>query len=128
MAAAVLAFAREGANVAIADVSEQGIQKHRRSRHWRPHARTPARLLDRKSTRLNSSHASTSYAVFCLRKKTPTTPRGTTPRSATRARRERETERSASWAPPPPPRRTRRGFRRKQPRRSRKARSSREGI
>src|SRR5699024_11971635 len=25
---------------------------------------------DRKSTRLNSSHASTSYAVFCLQKKT----------------------------------------------------------
>src|SRR5207249_10144339 len=25
---------------------------------------------DRKSTRLNSSHASTSYAVFCLKKKT----------------------------------------------------------
>src|SRR5437868_8966366 len=28
------------------------------------------RCLDRKSTRLNSSHASTSYAVFCLKKKT----------------------------------------------------------
>src|SRR3712207_7236849 len=25
--------------------------------------------LDRKSTRLNSSHANTSYAVFCLKKK-----------------------------------------------------------
>src|SRR5690348_18035426 len=34
-------------------------------------------LLDRKSTRLNSSHPSISYAVFCLKKKktkkTPTT-------------------------------------------------------
>src|SRR3712207_8414042 len=28
-------------------------------------------LLDRKSTRLNSSHANISYAVFCLKKKTP---------------------------------------------------------
>src|SRR3712207_7961748 len=28
-----------------------------------------ARLADRKSTRLNSSHANTSYAVFCLKKK-----------------------------------------------------------
>src|SRR5690348_7255392 len=28
-----------------------------------------AALLDRKSTRLNSSHPSTSYAVFCLKKK-----------------------------------------------------------
>src|SRR5690349_24243174 len=26
---------------------------------------------DRKSTRLNSSHVETSYAVFCLKKKTP---------------------------------------------------------
>src|SRR5258707_14078525 len=28
------------------------------------------RCLDRKSTRLNSSHANISYAVFCLKKKT----------------------------------------------------------
>src|SRR5258707_9446177 len=28
-----------------------------------------ARGLDRKSTRLNSSHANISYAVFCLKKK-----------------------------------------------------------
>src|SRR3712207_7839400 len=28
-----------------------------------------AALLDRKSTRLNSSHANISYAVFCLKKK-----------------------------------------------------------
>src|SRR3712207_7376871 len=30
-------------------------------------------LLDRKSTRLNSSHANISYAVFCLKKKHLTT-------------------------------------------------------
>src|SRR3712207_9429389 len=29
----------------------------------------PNRQLDRKSTRLNSSHANISYAVFCLKKK-----------------------------------------------------------
>src|SRR3712207_7354077 len=29
--------------------------------------------LDRKSTRLNSSHANISYAVFCLKKKNKTT-------------------------------------------------------
>src|SRR5688572_31858581 len=44
-------------------------------------------VLDRKSTRLNSSHSQISYAVFCLKKKkttseplhtaTPTTERGT---------------------------------------------------
>src|SRR3954467_12343609 len=31
-------------------------------------------LLDRKSTRLNSSHTIISYAVFCLKKKNETTP------------------------------------------------------
>src|SRR3712207_7280532 len=40
----------------------------------RPHAVLPSRLDapaggDRKSTRLNSSHANISYAVFCLKKK-----------------------------------------------------------
>src|SRR3712207_7051913 len=29
----------------------------------------PSRSKDRKSTRLNSSHANISYAVFCLKKK-----------------------------------------------------------
>src|SRR5258707_8781417 len=32
-----------------------------------------ASLVDRKSTRLNSSHANISYAVFCLKKKIQTT-------------------------------------------------------
>src|SRR5258708_20059114 len=32
------------------------------------------RRLDRKSTRLNSSHQIISYAVFCLKKQTPTHP------------------------------------------------------
>src|SRR3712207_8444267 len=32
-------------------------------------SRRPARSRDRKSTRLNSSHANISYAVFCLKKK-----------------------------------------------------------
>src|SRR5690348_17430219 len=35
--------------------------------------------IDRKSTRLNSSHPSISYAVFCLKKKKPHSP---TPRPA----------------------------------------------
>src|SRR5947209_16960649 len=37
-----------------------------RRRHRRQDGREPA---DRKSTRLNSSHANISYAVFCLKKK-----------------------------------------------------------
>src|SRR5689334_23657906 len=37
------------------------VPRHRRRRQRRPR--------DRKSTRLNSSHSSISYAVFCLKKK-----------------------------------------------------------
>src|SRR3712207_7709214 len=61
---------------------------HRPARHKIPEARNPVaarrasndfragalrravRRGDRKSTRLNSSHANISYAVFCLKKKT----------------------------------------------------------
>src|SRR3712207_7444107 len=41
-------------------------------------ARAAAQVLaeDRKSTRLNSSHANISYAVFCLKKKDLTFPAG----------------------------------------------------
>src|SRR3712207_8049315 len=35
----------------------------------RGEGRARARAADRKSTRLNSSHANISYAVFCLKKK-----------------------------------------------------------
>src|ERR1022692_5079703 len=41
---------------------------------YRPRRFLPKRsrsMLDRKSTRLNSSHLVISYAVFCLTKKTP---------------------------------------------------------
>src|SRR5437870_10926281 len=34
----------------------------------------PPSRLDRKSTRLNSSHVAISYAVFCLKKKKTSTP------------------------------------------------------
>src|SRR5258707_5693379 len=43
----------------------------------RPRSADPAADEDRKSTRLNSSHAKISDAVFCLKKKT----RGTKPTS-----------------------------------------------
>src|SRR3712207_8303900 len=36
-----------------------------------PETEDEGKLGDRKSTRLNSSHANTSYAVFCLKKKNP---------------------------------------------------------
>src|SRR5437660_3903508 len=37
--------------------------------HPLPDVRAAAAALDRKSTRLNSSHVAISYAVFCLKKK-----------------------------------------------------------
>src|SRR5437667_3093519 len=37
-----------------------------------PQARATSAKSDRKSTRLNSSHITSSYAVFCLKKKTRT--------------------------------------------------------
>src|SRR5204862_6039228 len=55
-----------------------GAARPRRCEARAPHgARSPARgpmldlgnEADRKSTRLNSSHVETSYAVFCLKKK-----------------------------------------------------------
>src|SRR2546422_5886790 len=51
----------------------------RGARAMRPHAPVadhpwcePASRIDRKSTRLNSSHGYISYAVFCLKKKKKT--------------------------------------------------------
>src|SRR5947209_15647838 len=41
----------------------------RRDAWWIAPALTAQRGADRKSTRLNSSHANISYAVFCLKKK-----------------------------------------------------------
>src|SRR2546430_7774439 len=41
-----------------------GIQTNRPRTHTKQ-----ARNIDRKSTRLNSSHSQISYAVFCLKKK-----------------------------------------------------------
>src|SRR5690625_6123649 len=50
------------------------LQEHvARPRSWWAHGRTRwSRVpgIDRKSTRLNSSHVAISYAVFCLKKKT----------------------------------------------------------
>src|SRR3712207_7292547 len=46
------------------------LRRHINGTHGTAQRRAPGqRLLDRKSTRLNSSHANISYAVFCLKKK-----------------------------------------------------------
>src|SRR3712207_7234572 len=47
-----------------------GLVRPERRDRTPPAARVRAvRVIDRKSTRLNSSHANISYAVFCLKKK-----------------------------------------------------------
>src|SRR3712207_8788460 len=45
------------------------LEADRRSLGSRESDRVFRPVLDRKSTRLNSSHANISYAVFCLKKK-----------------------------------------------------------
>src|SRR3712207_8782630 len=55
------------------DARRRQLLLRRRRRQRAAGQRGEARLLrlpDRKSTRLNSSHANISYAVFCLKKKT----------------------------------------------------------
>src|SRR3712207_8467929 len=46
---------------------DRPVVLRRRRRRLRPE--DGAQQVDRKSTRLNSSHANISYAVFCLKKK-----------------------------------------------------------
>src|SRR5690349_19284235 len=46
-------------------MQQEGVENDRRAARDQKYA-----LTDRKSTRLNSSHVETSYAVFCLKKKT----------------------------------------------------------
>src|SRR5690348_18193056 len=48
---------------------DRGDVGRNRSAGWRAEARHDRVGGDRKSTRLNSSHPSISYAVFCLKKK-----------------------------------------------------------
>src|SRR5688572_30869003 len=50
-------------NSAIASSIDEEVEKMRWATKW------GADTVDRKSTRLNSSHSQISYAVFCLKKK-----------------------------------------------------------
>src|SRR5438445_10983442 len=59
-------LARPNGKVAIRTPHYSGIYAWRDPTHRRCFS---AESLDRKSTRLNSSHANNSYAVFCLKKK-----------------------------------------------------------
>src|SRR3712207_8945072 len=63
----------------VVGVEAVGDEGHVGHKHWLGHeAQGGGRQLhevevDRKSTRLNSSHANISYAVFCLKKNNPNT-------------------------------------------------------
>src|SRR2546427_5357385 len=48
------------------------VSRNHGSHDARSRARPHLRRVDRKSTRLNSSHSQISYAVFCLKKKKTT--------------------------------------------------------
>src|SRR5690242_21099301 len=60
-----------GVTVEVGGGDRHGVGAHRERGQRGEGAITQATLaVDRKSTRLNSSHMSISYAVFCLKKKT----------------------------------------------------------
>src|SRR5207245_11491055 len=54
---------------AYVDGAARCSEQSRRKAVTQSHGATAAHRQDRKSTRLNSSHGSSSYAVFCLKKK-----------------------------------------------------------
>src|SRR3712207_8033980 len=53
----------------VGRLDEAGRERERERDRDEPAHRLDERARDRKSTRLNSSHAHISYAVFCLNKK-----------------------------------------------------------
>src|SRR5437773_11911157 len=59
-------FRSPGRDAAIKDRFRESVMTSFRSRRWK------RVIQDRKSTRLNSSHITISYAVFCLKKKKST--------------------------------------------------------
>src|SRR5699024_11589649 len=64
-----LALALAAHGVASTVIEPRVEVDHHRPSAKTTNARTMTLLADRKSTRLNSSHVSISYAVFCLKKK-----------------------------------------------------------
>src|SRR5690348_18039481 len=62
---------RSRTGVLLTEASKRAIHRVRaETLAHRIHRDGALRVVDRKSTRLNSSHPSISYAVFCLKKKT----------------------------------------------------------
>src|SRR3712207_8193475 len=66
--------ATEGATQVPRSAASTGTRSTGRRGEPSGRGRSPTQPTDRKSTRLNSSHANISYAVFCLKKKSHTPP------------------------------------------------------
>src|SRR3712207_7850977 len=60
---------RGGGDVRQPHRAGEPVQQRDAEQEERRRERSEQEVLDRKSTRLNSSHANISYAVFCLKKK-----------------------------------------------------------
>src|SRR5256885_6101328 len=75
-------YRRDRAAAQIEPTARESPESQRRGKRRPDHSRRsaacrypgPPQRLDRKSTRLNSSHLVISYAVFCLKKKKTNTP------------------------------------------------------
>src|SRR5437867_10294543 len=67
----------------VVDMMDAGVDED--AAPARPGVEPPAAVRDRKSTRLNSSHRTTSYAVFCLKKNTTTDQGNHAPKGQLRA-------------------------------------------
>src|SRR5690242_21482407 len=63
-------FKRPGVAAAGAECDRRIVRRERPRKEGQPDDENAEDNRDRKSTRLNSSHMSISYAVFCLKKKT----------------------------------------------------------
>src|SRR3712207_8719400 len=64
---------RVGHHATEEEAPGEGLAHVARAVYLRLDLRPTHAFLDRKSTRLNSSHANISYAVFCLKKKNKNT-------------------------------------------------------
>src|SRR5699024_12847452 len=62
----------KSAKIAVGHVQAHGAARSSEERAGKAQRTKPYTEKDRKSTRLNSSHVSISYAVFCLKKKNKT--------------------------------------------------------
>src|SRR5699024_12086277 len=67
----MLKYNVRGENIEVTDALRSYVEKrlNKLEKYFELNQDVIAHVKDRKSTRLNSSHVSISYAVFCLKKK-----------------------------------------------------------